>query len=214
MHGDHGDIAATHGDIAATVGVEFVTVAEVDCRERALRAGVSTHALPRQGTSEARQLRRWITQVLVAERVVAAEARTLCSPTEDGPSERDVLPDEVARLEIGSVAASTLSEVVGRAVFAHVTASVRISAQQVRDYHCRNPFRFASQPKLDGGWQCARTRASLDEARPVIAAHLLAAARRREYRRWLDARCAEVVVLASGYEHPGDPRQPDNTHRH
>ena len=25
---------------------------------------------------------------------------------------------------------------------------------------------------------------------------------------------AELVRLAPGYEHPGDPRQPDNTHRH
>ena len=24
----------------------------------------------------------------------------------------------------------------------------------------------------------------------------------------------ELVQLAPGYEHPGDPRQPDNTHRH
>jgi alpha-mannosidase len=31
---------------------------------------------------------------------------------------------------------------------------------------------------------------------------------------WLDARGAELVRLAAGYEHPGDPRQPDNTHRH
>jgi [acyl-carrier-protein] S-malonyltransferase len=31
---------------------------------------------------------------------------------------------------------------------------------------------------------------------------------------WLDARCAALVSLAPGYEHPGDPRQPDNTHRH
>ena len=30
----------------------------------------------------------------------------------------------------------------------------------------------------------------------------------------LDERRAALVVLAPGYEHPGDPRQPDNTHRH
>ena len=95
-------------DVAATVGTEFVTVAEVDAREHALRAGGSADALPRPGTSEARQLRRWITQVLVAERVVAAEASALCARVEDAPAERDLLPDEVARLEIGSVAASTL----------------------------------------------------------------------------------------------------------
>ena len=26
--------------------------------------------------------------------------------------------------------------------------------------------------------------------------------------------CAAQVWLAPGYEHPGDPRQPDNTHKH
>jgi [acyl-carrier-protein] S-malonyltransferase len=47
-----------------------------------------------------------------------------------------------------------------------------------------------------------------------IAEHLRAAARRRAFRLWLDQRRAELVRLAPGYEHPGDPRQPDNTHRH
>lgn len=199
-------------DVAATVGNEVVTVADVDARERTLRAGPSTHALPRPGTSEARQLRRWITQVLVAERVVAAEARSLqvCG----SPAEADLLPDEVARLEIGSVAASTLSVAEGRAVFAHVAEMVRVSDDEVRNYHSRNPFRFAMPPAAPGAWRGAPARAELDEVRPVIAAHLLAAAQRREYRRWLDARCADAVVLAQGYEHPGDPRQPDNTHRH
>ena len=68
------------------------------------------------------------------------------------------------------------------------------SPQAVRDYLERNPRRFASTAH--------------------VADHLRGAARRRAFRRWLDARCAELVELAPGYEHPGDPRQPDNTHRH
>ncbi|MGB0436500.1 MAG: DUF7158 domain-containing protein [Mycobacterium sp.] len=201
-------------DVAAVVGNETVTVEDVDACERDLRERVSVHALPRSGTSESRQLRRWITQVLVAERVVAAEAGALREPDDGAPSERELLPDNVARLEIGSVAASTLSDPAARAVFARVTGSVRISAEQVRDYHCRNPLQFATCSTVRGEWHHARGDTSLAEAASAIAAHLLAAARRREYRRWLDARCAEVVVLAPGYEHPGDPRQPDNTHRH
>jgi [acyl-carrier-protein] S-malonyltransferase len=50
--------------------------------------------------------------------------------------------------------------------------------------------------------------------RSTIAEHLRAAARRRAFRVWLDQRRADLVRLAHGYEHPGDPRQPDNTHRH
>jgi [acyl-carrier-protein] S-malonyltransferase len=64
----------------------------------------------------------------------------------------------------------------------------------VASYAARNPSRFADAAG--------------------IAEHLRAAARRRAFRLWLDARCAAVVELAEGYEHPGDPRQPDNTHRH
>ena len=48
----------------------------------------------------------------------------------------------------------------------------------------------------------------------MIAEHLRAAARRRAFRLWLDQRRAALVQLSPGYEHPGDPRQPDNIHRH
>ena len=34
------------------------------------------------------------------------------------------------------------------------------------------------------------------------------------WQHWCDRRRAELVLLAPGYEHPGDPRQPDNTHKH
>jgi [acyl-carrier-protein] S-malonyltransferase len=55
---------------------------------------------------------------------------------------------------------------------------------------------------------------AFDGARAAIADHLLAAARRRTFRVWLDARRADLVALSPGYEHPGDPRQPDNIHKH
>jgi [acyl-carrier-protein] S-malonyltransferase len=34
------------------------------------------------------------------------------------------------------------------------------------------------------------------------------------FNRWLDQRRRDLVVHAPGFEHPGDPGQPDNTHRH
>ena len=73
-----------------------------------------------------------------------------------------------------------------------------------------SPQPLPAQPDGAAPW----SDASLDDVRPAIAEHLRAAARRRVFRGWLDARCAELVELAPGYEHPGDPRQPDNTHRH
>lgn len=178
----------------ATVNGSPVPVGEVDARERALRASLRAAALPRAGTSEGRQLRRWLTQVLVTERVIAHEAELLSVTADAAPAELDLLPDLTARLEIGSIAASVLADPVARAVFARVTEGVDVAPGAVADYQRRNPGRFGSDAAL--------------------AAHLRGAARRRAFRIWLDQRRAALVELAPGYEHPGDPRQPDNTHRH
>ncbi|WP_329429344.1 hypothetical protein OG339_11515 [Streptosporangium sp. NBC_01495] len=54
---------------------------------------------------------------------------------------------------------------------------------------------------------------TLQRAAPRIRADLLEAGRRRSFALWADARCARAVLLP-GFEHPGDIRQPDHTHRH
>ena len=36
----------------------------------------------------------------------------------------------------------------------------------------------------------------------------------RAFARWLDEQRANSVRVADGFEHPGDPGQPDNTHQH
>lgn len=200
--------------VVATVGDDVVCVSEVDASEARLRASRLANALPRPGTSEGRQLRRWLVQVLVTVRVVAAEA-TAAGLTADGaPSEDALLPDVAARLEIGSVAATALEDAMARAVFVHVTSGVVVGDDEIREYHRRNPFRFGGRASGVGGWLGRPVETSLDDVRTEIAEHLLAVARRREFRRWLDARREELVHLAPGYEHPGDPRQPDNTHKH
>ena len=182
-------------NLAATGAGAPVDVAEVDAREEVLRSSPQVAALPRPGTSEGRQLRRWLTQILVTERVVGAEAAALgASVSGATPSETDLLPDLTARLEIGSIAAAVLADPLARALYARVTDGVDITAAAVADYHLRNPGRFSSDAAL--------------------AEHLRGAARRRAFRIWLHRRCADLVWLAPGYEHPGDPRQPDNTHRH
>ncbi|WP_237569994.1 DUF7158 domain-containing protein [Mycolicibacterium lacusdiani] len=198
--------------VAATVAGRVVTVAEVDDREIELRATVLASALPRPDTSEGRQLRRWLTQLIVAERVVEAEPVNVTPG--DVPAEDDLLPDTAARLEIGSIAASVLRARRARAVFVRVTADVRIDDAEVAEYHARNPSRFSTPVVVDGRWHHPPVPQTLDEARLAVAAHLLASARRRRFRLWLDAKRAELVALAPGYEHPGDPRQPDNTHKH
>jgi [acyl-carrier-protein] S-malonyltransferase len=199
----------------ATVGGVPVPVDEVDAREARLRGGRLAAALPAAGTSEGRQLRRWLTQLIVTERVVAAEAAALGVTASDAPSEAELLPDTTARLEIGSVAAAALSEPRARALFARVTAEIEVSDDKVAGYHARNPLRFAVAGPDRHGWRGPAVAAPpLHQVRSAIVEHLRAAARRRAFRVWLDARRAELVRLAPGYEHPGDPRQPDNTHRH
>lgn len=199
---------------AARVAGKPVSIKEIDDRESALRAGNRAAALPRPGTSEGRQLRRWLTQLVVAERVVDAEASARGLSGVDAPGQDEVLPDTAARLEIGSVAAATLGSPRARAVFADVTAAVDVSDADVAAYHARNPLRFALVQAGSHGWHGRPVAPSLDQARHRVAAHLRAAARRQAFRQWLDARCAALVELAPGYEHPGDPRQPDNTHKH
>lgn len=204
-----------HSHIAATVAGRDVSVSEVDAREAALRHAMPSAALPRAGTSEGRQLRRWLTQLLVAEQVIAAEAATAGVTADGAPTPEDLLPDESARLELGSIAAAALGEPLARAMYVHVTAGVDVTDADVAAYHTRNPLRFAEVEPVGNGWRTATVEApQLDAVGPQIRDHLRGAACRRAFRLWLDSRRAELVHLAPGYEHPGDPRQPDNTHRH
>jgi [acyl-carrier-protein] S-malonyltransferase len=237
-----------------------VVVSDVDDREAGLRAGPVAPTLPRERTSEGRQLRRWLVQVLVAERLVADEAARRGLDAAGAPALSELAPDRAAMLTMGSVAADLLSRnPLARAVFAAVTADVHVPASAVEDFHRRNPERFAvpeervvrdaagrrvlrrgelTGPVEDAVFAAsagsevgpvrdplgthtfvveevrpARAR-SLSEARESITNWLLAAARRRAFTAWLDLQVAERVRLAPGYEHPGDPDQPDNTHRH
>jgi [acyl-carrier-protein] S-malonyltransferase len=205
----------SHPHLAATVAGLGVPVTDVDAREAVLRNAMPAAALPRAGTSEGRQLRRWLTQLLVSEAVIATEAAAAGVTAVGAPTEDELLPDDSARLEIGSIAAAALADPLARAMYVHVTAGVDVTDADVADYHTRNPVRFAESQAVGNGWRTATVEApSLDAVRPLILAHLRGAARRRAFRLWLDSRRAELVRLAPGYEHPGDPRQPDNTHRH
>lgn len=70
------------------------------------------------------------------------------------------------------------------------------------------------EPVTAGGWTAALTgeRAPVGSADP--ADRLRACARRIAFVRWLDRARAERLTLVPGLEHPGDPAQPDNHHRH
>lgn len=67
----------THTHVAAVVGDRTLTEAEVEARVAALRSGPLAPRLPRPGTADARNLRRWVVQVMTYEAVVEQEAATL-----------------------------------------------------------------------------------------------------------------------------------------
>ncbi len=58
--------------LVATGAGTPVAVDELDAAEARLRNGPGASALPASGTSEGRQLRRWLTQLIVTQRVVSA----------------------------------------------------------------------------------------------------------------------------------------------
>ncbi|MFI9328423.1 hypothetical protein ACIGZJ_12865 [Kitasatospora sp. NPDC052868] len=67
-----------------------------------------------------------------------------------------------------------------------------------------------------GAWTAARAAEPCADtaASSGAAGEVTAAARRAAFVRWLDQARAERLTLVPGLEHPGDPAQPDNHHRH
>lgn len=184
----------SHG-IAARVCGEPILVDEVDAREAAVRTGAFGLRLGDPRSAEGRNARRWIVQLLCAERIVRTELAARGIPAK---SERTPLRVERA-LALGGVSAAVLATVPAAAVLAESLAAAPPEAA-LRDYYERNGDLYAGVGYAD--------------ARAGIAAELRSAAADRAFSRWLEGRLAADVVLFPGFEHPADPRSGDATHRH
>jgi [acyl-carrier-protein] S-malonyltransferase len=183
--------------IAAWVGDRAIPVSAVDERVAALRDGPYAARLPHPSTMEGRNLRRWLTQALVTEAVIEHEAaRRGLSAQSSGAAP---LARSVALRTGGVTAAVLAAHPLARAVRDAVTAGVAVPAETVADYHRRNRDRYPGE---------------LAGERDRIVETLLSSARERHFAQWLDERCAALVRLAPGYEHPADPAQPDYAHHH
>lgn len=216
----------------------------LDARLAALRGGPRSTALPLPGSSEDRQLTRWVAQVLLTEALcetVAAERGLPVSAS--GPARLD----QQAAVELGSITAAAYEgSAAVRAVYASVTACIEPSAADLAHYRAVTSRPPATRWHLalpDGGFEAdpdtlpTALAEALRTAPPgewvtvgPWTAMLLAtlavpqnpdptpalrdAARRAEFVRWLDHERARRLTLVEGLEHPGDPAQPDNHHRH
>lgn len=216
----------------------------LDHRLAALRTGPRSTALPRPGSSEDRQLTRWVAQVLLTEALceaVAAERGLPVAP--DGPARLD----QQAAVELGSITAAAYEgSAAVRAVHDAVTAEVEPAPADVAHYRAVTARPAAERWRLAlpdgeleadpdtlptalvealraapagewvtaGHWTAALLATGTTPEAPDPTPALRAAARRSAFVRWLDRERARRLTLVEGLEHPGDPGQPDNHHRH
>ena len=186
------------GHRAGWVDEEPLHIADVDAELARLRSGPRAGLLPVAASSEGRQLRRWVAQSLVARRLLEHEADRLGLDAAADPGVEQVVPSRMAAMCLGGVLASVLRQCApARAVYATVTGAVRVSDEEVSAY-------------------LARTTSSNPAPQAEEAARaVLAESRRREvFLDWYAVQTSGRVRLEHGYEHPGDPHQPDATHRH
>lgn len=179
-----------HGTVLGYVDGRPVPVALLEERVARLREGPRAAALPTPGTSEDRQLHRWVAQVILTERLCAADFA--------GEDDRDLVRlDARAAVELGSInAAAFEGHAAVRTAYDQVTAEVEGPADQVEAFLAATAHRSVP-PSESEAYQ-----------------HVRDAARRRHFVIWLDRQRESRVRLVHGLEHPGDPSQPDNHHTH
>ncbi|MFJ6622685.1 hypothetical protein ACIQOW_34530 [Kitasatospora sp. NPDC091335] len=216
----------------------------LDYRLTALRSGPRATALPQPGSSEDRQLTRWVAQVLLTEALCEAVATERDLPV---GSSRPAHLDQQAAVELGSITAAAYEgSAAVRAVYEAVTAGVEPAPADVARYRgmtaCPPVIRWhlalpdgeleadpATLPTVltealraappgewvtAGPWKAVLLEVTTPAPAPDPTSALREAARRAEFVRWLDRERARRLTLVKGLEHPGDPAQPDNHHRH
>ncbi|HEX2185839.1 MAG TPA: hypothetical protein VHN78_10080, partial [Chloroflexota bacterium] len=110
------------GEVIGWVDDRPIPRTHLDRRITDLRAGPLSAALPVPGSSEDRQLARWLTQVILTEALCETTARALGLPPLEGPP-----LDRLAAVELGSInAAAYNGSPWVRAMFQHVTGTAEI----------------------------------------------------------------------------------------
>lgn len=248
----HAHSLAEQTRVIGWVDGQPVSLDLLELRLAVLRSGPGAAALPREGTQEARQLRRWTAHVLFTELLCLATAgRLAISDSAGAPL------DALSAVQLGSITAAAWQgcPAVG-AVCRTLFPATPVAAGFTNSHRpvAQRWFRVSHSLTSDGdvlvgsllpmGWTTlddlptplaqalrdapcgelvgpvasalGRHLARVDdiEERPAPALAPDHGDQLREFTLWLERRRTESLSVAAGFEHPGDPRQPDNTHRH
>ena len=187
---------------AAHVDGVPVTTREIEQHMQSLIDGPLSSRLPRYGSAQYRNMRRWVAQLLTAQLLLSHEftRRGLVEELPDEPHRPPVrLPNALLAGGIGAAVVARSARAAR--VAADVTAGTTVSEGAIREYFEHNRDRYP--PPL-----------TYADARDHIAADLLEAAKAKAFNNWLDLQVHQRVCLQPGFEHPADPHQPDATHHH
>jgi [acyl-carrier-protein] S-malonyltransferase len=179
--------------VAAWVDGNPIDVAEVEDRLARLRANDRAGSLPVADSREGRQLRRWVAQVLVVERLCADFSELDATSSHGARSWRRLSRADAAALGSIVAAAWTGNPAVPR------TATMVTNDVSIPDERRQRAAELSATDDGGAAW-------SSDQ--------LLTSARLEAFGRWLARATHERVRLEEGYEHPGDAAQPDNLHEH
>ncbi|MEP6648332.1 MAG: hypothetical protein ABJA74_00250 [Lapillicoccus sp.] len=180
--------------VAAWVDGDPIDVADVEARLGRLRSRYRASALPADGTREGRQLRRWVAQVAVVERLCERELRMRGTDPEPRLA-GEYVPTRANAAALGSIVAAAWANSPAVALVAEiVTRDARLSAE--------------------ASARAARLGAGADGIPVWSEDDLLRSARMEAFARWLACATHQRVRLEAGFEHPGDAEQPDNLHEH
>jgi [acyl-carrier-protein] S-malonyltransferase len=189
--------------VAAWVDGEAIGAAEVHDRLVRLRTRDRAGSLPDDDTREGRQLRRWVTQVAVVERLCEHLTSGSCSEphripypgrTNETAPWPPGIPTRADAAALGSIVAAAWANPAVPQAAALLTADVAVPADRLR--------------------QAAELAATDDGGTAWSREELLTSARLEVFARWLARATYDRVRLEEGYEHPGDASQPDNLHEH
>ena len=188
--------------VAAWVDGTPIDVAQVEDRLARLRANDRAGSLPVADSREGRQLRRWVAQVLVVERLCTHFIAGSCSeplrpPIADRTNESR-LPAVLSRADAAALGSIVAAAWTGNPAVPR-TATMVTNDVSIPDERLQRAAELTATDDGGAAW-------SSDQ--------LLTSARLEAFARWLARATHERVRLEEGYEHPGDAAQPDNLHEH